>query len=300
LTAPAILLLERLTHHRVHSYVLSVGGAVLSCLVLLRLAGLVRAVERAGRAERLARREAEQAQRLLTHQNEQLRELDTLKDEFVSSVSHELRTPLTSISGYLELMLEDEQDAQKRNYLGVIERNAERLLGLVSDLLFSARLQGGRLELERSEIDLQRLVVQAVESARPRAEAAGVELTLAADGVPPISGEAARLAQVLDNLVSNSIKFTPDGGLVTVRLSSRDGLVRFEISDTGIGIAEPERERLFERFFRSQSALERQIQGTGLGLYISKAIVEAHGGRIGVESVAGEGTTFVVELPAAE
>jgi signal transduction histidine kinase len=139
-----------------------------------------------------------------------------------------------------------------------------------------------------------------VESARPRAEVAGVELTLIADGVPPLSGEAARLAQVLDNLVSNSIKFTPAGGQVTVRLSARDGLVRFEISDTGIGIAEPERERLFERFFRSQSALERQIQGTGLGLYISKAIVEAHGGRIGVESVAGEGTTFVVELPATE
>jgi len=299
LAAPAILLLERVAHHRVHSYVLGFGGAVLSCLVLLRLGGLVRAVERAGRAERVARREAEQAQQLLAYQNEQLLELDTLKDEFVSSVSHELRTPLTSISGYVELMLEDEQDEQKRNYLGIVDRNAGRLLGLVSDLLFSARLQGGRLELERSEVDLHRLVLQAVESARPRAEAAGVELTLAADSVPPVSGEAVRLAQLFDNLVSNAIKFTPGGGRVAVQLSARDGLVRFEISDTGIGISEGEREQLFERFFRSQSALERQIQGTGLGLYISKAIVEAHGGRIGVHSEAGEGTTFVVEVPAA-
>jgi signal transduction histidine kinase len=299
LTAPAILLIERFAHHRVHSYLLGFAGAVLAGLVLLRLGGLVRSVERAGRAERLARRESEQARRLLARQNEQLLELDTQKDEFVSSVSHELRTPLTSIAGYVELMLEDEDDEQKRNYLGVIDRNSERLLGLVSDLLFSARLQGGRLELERSEVDLLRLVRHAVESARPRAEAEGVELTLAAGSVPPVSGEEVRLAQVVDNLISNAIKFTPGGGRVAVQLSARDGLVRFEISDTGIGISAEARERLFERFFRSQSALERQIQGTGLGLYISKAIIEAHGGRIGVESEDGKGTTFVVELPAA-
>jgi signal transduction histidine kinase len=299
LAAPAILVLERVAHHHVHAYALGLGGAVLAGLVLLRLGGLVRAVERAGRAERVARREAEQAQRLLAYQNEQLLELDTLKDEFVSSVSHELRTPLTSISGYVELMLEEEQDEQKRSYLGIVDRNADRLLRLVADLLFSARLQGGRLELERTEVDVHRLVLHAVESARPRAEAAGVELTVAADSVPPVSGEAVRLAQLLDNLISNAVKFTPAGGRVSVHLSARDGLVRFEVSDTGIGISEQEREQLFERFFRSQSALERQIQGTGLGLYISKAIVEAHGGRIGVQSEDGEGTTFFVELPAA-
>jgi signal transduction histidine kinase len=299
LTAPAILLVERGAHHRLHAYVLGIGGAVLSIVVLLRLAGLVRAVERAGLAERIARRESEQAQRLLTYQNAQLVELDTLKDEFVSSVSHELRTPLTSISGYVDLMLEDEEDEQKRGYLGIVERNAQRLLTLVSDLLFSAQLQGGGLEFERSEVDLHGLVLQSVESARPRAEAAGIELVLDAEAVPPVDGEAVRLAQVLDNLVSNAIKFTPGGGRVSIHLSPRDGLVRFEISDTGIGIPEAERERLFERFFRSQTALERQIQGTGLGLYISKAIVEAHGGRIGVQSEPGEGTTFVVELPVS-
>jgi signal transduction histidine kinase len=206
---------------------------------------------------------------------------------------------LTSISGYVDLMLEDEDDEQKRGYLGIVERNAQRLLKLVSDLLFSAQLQGGRLEFERSEVDLHRLVLQSVESARPRAEAAGIELVLDAEAVPSVDGEAVRLAQLLDNLVSNAIKFTPGGGRVSVHLSPRDGLVRFEISDTGIGIPEDERERLFERFFRSQTALERQIQGTGLGLYISKAIVEAHGGRIGVQSEPGEGTTFVVELPAS-
>ena len=117
--------------------------------------------------------------------------------------------------------------------------------------------------------------------------------------VPVVLGEAARLAQLLDNLVSNAIKFTPAGGNVVVRVRGATDLVSVEVSDTGIGIPDSERERLFERFFRSQTALERQIQGTGLGLYISKAIVESHGGRIGVRSSEGEGTTFVVELPVA-
>jgi signal transduction histidine kinase len=125
-----------------------------------------------------------------------------------------------------------------------------------------------------------------------------VELTTRIADVPLVAGEVVRLAQLLDNLISNAIKFTPSGGRVSVCLDLHEGLVQVEVSDTGIGIPESERERLFERFFRSQTALERQIQGTGLGLYISKAIAEAHGGRIGVRSTEGEGTTFLVELPA--
>jgi signal transduction histidine kinase len=299
LTAPLTLLIERVAHHRVHAFMIACGGAVLGVVVLLRLAGLVHAVERAGLAERLARREAEQAQQLLTFQNEQLLEIDRLKDEFVSSISHELRTPLTSIAGYVELLQEEEDDSEKLGHLAIVGRNAERLLALVTDLLFAARLQYGRLELERSPVDLRSLVVQCVESARPRALAASVQLDVHADDVPEIAGEPAKLAQLLDNLVSNAIKFTPRDGHVSVRLSAYPELIRIEVSDTGIGIPDQERERLFERFFRAQSALERQIQGTGLGLYISKAIVDAHQGRIGVDSVPGEGTTFVVELPVA-
>jgi signal transduction histidine kinase len=300
LAAPVTLLIERAAHHRVHAYVIALGGAVLAAIVLARLAGLVRAVEHAGLAERLARREAEQAQQLLKYQNQQLVELDKLKDEFVSSISHELRTPLTSISGYVELLLEEEESAEKRGHLAIIDRNSDRLLALVSDLLFAARLQYGRLELERESVDLRELVMQSVDSARPRAAAAAVELHVDVVEVPPVLGEPDRLAQLLDNLVSNAIKFTPGGGRVSVSLSANDGTVCMQVSDTGIGITDAERQRLFERFFRSQSALEAQIQGTGLGLYISKAIVEAHGGRIGVESEPGAGTTFVVELPVAQ
>ncbi len=300
LTAPLTLLIERVAHHRVHAFVIACGGAALGAVVLLRLAGLVHAVERAGLAERLARREAEQAQQLLTFQNEQLLEIDRLKDEFVSSISHELRTPLTSIAGYVELLQEEEENPEKLGHLAIVGRNSERLLALVTDLLFAARLQYGRLELERSPVDLRRLVEQCVDSARPRAQAASVRLDLEVEDVPEITGEPAKLAQLLDNLVSNAIKFTPRDGHVGVRLSSQPDLIRIEVSDTGIGIPDRERERLFERFFRAQAALERQIQGTGLGLYISKAIVDAHEGRIGVDSAPGEGTTFIVELPVSQ
>jgi signal transduction histidine kinase len=144
-----------------------------------------------------------------------------------------------------------------------------------------------------------RLIGEAVEEAKPRAESAGIALVASCNGELIVDGEPTRLAQLLDNLVSNAIKFTPTAGRVEVRAAAVDGIVHIDVSDTGIGIAEQDRTRLFERFFRSQGALEREIQGTGLGLYISKAIVEAHAGRIGVASVEGAGTTFAVELPAA-
>jgi signal transduction histidine kinase len=296
LAAPGALLAEKAAGHRVH---LSIGifGAAIALAVLVRLVDLFRESDRVRIAEQWARREAEVAQRLLTMQNTQLRELDQLKDEFLSGVSHELRTPLTSITGYVELLREDEENPVRTGYLQIIERNAERLLALVADVLFAARLQEGQLKLDLALVDVGRLVGHAVEEAEPRAVAAGVNLSMRAVELPQLRGESARLAQLFDNLVSNAIKFTPAGGRVDVNAFTENGFVRVEVSDTGLGISAEDREHLFERFFRSQTALERQIQGTGLGLYISKAIVEAHGGRIGVSSTVGEGTTFVVELP---
>ncbi|MGH3022132.1 MAG: PAS domain S-box protein [Gaiellaceae bacterium] len=256
--------------------------------------------ERLLAAEQEAREAAEAAQHDLAAQNERLRELDRLKDEFIALVSHELRTPLTSIRGYTELLLDGEAGElgdDQRQFLGVVERNAHRLLHLVGDLLFLAQVEAGKLVLDVGALDLATVASESVETARPQAEAKEIVLTLATSPVPLIAGDRARIAQLLDNLVSNAIKFTPEGGRVDVRVRALRKRAMIEVRDTGIGIPADERENLFQRFYRTSTATERAIQGTGLGLAISKAIAEAHDGRITVESEQDVGTTFQVELP---
>ena len=253
-------------------------------------------------AERAARAESEAVQQLLSAQNERLRELDRLKDEFVSLVSHELRTPLTSIRGYIELLMDDDEtpDAdQRRRYLEIVDRNSERLLELVSDLLFLAQIEAGKLGIERGQVDLNRVVEECIETSSPVADSLGIELITKIERVARLEGDRARLAQVLDNLVSNGLKFTPTGGRVEVRLSAQDGAAVLEVEDSGVGIPTDEQEHLFERFFRSSTATENAIPGTGLGLTITKAIVERHGGRIEVQSAENAGTTVRVQLPLA-
>jgi PAS domain S-box-containing protein len=250
--------------------------------------------------QKLAAAELERLLGQLADQNEQLRALDRLKDEFVALVSHELRTPLTSILGYLELVQEGEageiSDEQAR-FLAIIDRNARRLLRLVGDLLLVAQIEAGRLAIEREPCDLVQLASDCVEAARPQALDQAIELALEGEARVEVLGDRTRLAQLLDNLVSNAIKFTPEGGLVRVRLTRAERRAVVGVSDTGMGIPPEEQASLFQRFFRSSEATRRAIPGTGLGLTITKAIVDAHGGSIDVESTLGSGTTFVVELP---
>jgi PAS domain S-box-containing protein len=236
----------------------------------------------------------------LADQNERLRELDRLKDEFVALVSHELRTPLTSIRGYLELVLEGEAGDltdEQRQFLGVVERNAHRLLALVGDLLFLAQVEAGKLSLEIGAVDITAVAAESVETARPLAEEKGITLTLASGPLALLAGDRARLAQLLDNLISNGVKFTPAGGRVDVRVRSNRGNAVVEVRDTGMGIAAHEQEHLFERFYRTSAATEQAIPGTGLGLAISKAIAQAHGGQITVASEEGAGTSFRISIP---
>jgi signal transduction histidine kinase len=228
------------------------------------------------------------------------RDAERMKDEFVALVSHELRTPLTSIMGYLDLVLSEEGATlteEQRRFLGVVSRNSQRLLRLVGDLLFLARVDAGRLSLEAEEVDLGALAADCVEAARPMAEEREVELTMTREAVPPLNVDRARLAQLLDNLVSNALKFTPAGGSANVDVRGQNGRALISVSDTGMGIAEADIERLFDRFYRTSNAARRAIPGTGLGLAIARAIAEAHGGDITVRSVEGEGTTFEVALP---
>jgi signal transduction histidine kinase len=266
----------------------AVTGGALMQLVLVRMLGFLRAV---GSAQALA------------VQNERLRELDALKDEFIASVSHELRTPLTSIRGYLELLQTEDPGnlrPEQREFLAVVDRNSGRLLGLVSDLLFVAQVDASRLELTLAETDLGSLVEQTVESARPTAGDKGIRLEGEVEERSLVFGDRTRLAQLLDNLVSNALKFTPPGGSVRVHLRRSGANAVLEVSDTGIGMSAKDQERLFDRFYRTPSARRDAVPGTGLGLSIAKAIVDAHNGTISVISSKGDGTIFRVELPLVQ
>jgi len=227
------------------------------------------------------------------------REASRLQDEFVSLISHELRTPLSSILGYLELTVDSgDLSDEQRQYVAVIERNANRLLRLVGDLLFTAQVEAGQFALVRGPVDVARSVVAAVESARPAAAAAGVEVVVTGCEVPVVLGaDPVRLGQAWDNLVSNAVKFTPAGGRVVVDVTDGDRAVTVAVSDTGVGIPADEVEELFGRFFRASSATRNAVPGVGLGLTITRAIVTAHGGDLRVHSRIDEGTTFRVTLP---
>jgi PAS domain S-box-containing protein len=226
-------------------------------------------------------------------------EADRLKDEFFALVSHELRTPLTSIIGYLELVLEnsDQLDPETGRFLQVVDRNSRRLQRLVGDLLFVAQVEAGRLSLDRAQVSVERVLEDCVEAARPRAEENGVVLSASIHEVGSTEGDCDRIGQMLDNIVSNAIKFTPGGGRVDVDLRRRGDRALIEVRDSGVGIPEDEQPQLFQRFFRSSTATERAIPGVGLGLTISRAIAEAHGGTISFTSEEGSGATFTVDLP---
>ncbi|MDM4763537.1 ATP-binding protein [Galbitalea sp. SE-J8] len=227
-------------------------------------------------------------------------EVSRLKDEFVGLISHELRTPLSSILGYLELMRDDDENPiseEQLQYLGVAERNAHRLLRLVGDLLFTAQVGSSSFTLETHEVDVAPIVVASVESARLGASAAGVELSVAVTGDSLLPGDAQRLGQACDNLISNAIKFTPRGGRVAVTVEGTADRVVIRVSDSGMGIPEAELDQLFARFFRASTATRNAVPGVGLGLSITKAIVVAHAGELDVESEVGVGTTFIMRLP---
>jgi signal transduction histidine kinase len=248
------------------------------------------------------RQESEAARaRALEETADRLRELDRLKDQFVATVSHELRTPLTSIHGYLELVLEagpDELADEQRQFLSVVARNTDRLRRLVDDVLLVSEIDAGKLHLDLTDLDLGALAHESIESSRPRAEANGISLEFSSESDVQLSGDRLRLGQLLDNVVSNALKFTPRGGSVAVRTSRSNGSAVFEVEDTGIGIPAAEQAQLFDRFFRAQAATDSATQGTGLGLAISQAIARAHGGLIEVSSNETVGTTFRVALPA--
>lgn len=232
---------------------------------------------------------------------ENLREVDQVKDAFVSGVSHELRTPITSILGYLEMLEEGgfgPLQASQVKALGRVKGNSRRLLSLIDDLLTLSRIQDGSLAVATCQLDLRDVVTGAHEEMSPGLLAAGIDFTCTVpDREVFVVGDEERLGRVLINLLGNAAKFTDRFGKVDLSLEVDGGLAIIAVRDTGIGIPATEQAKLFDRFFRSSVAHERAIQGSGLGLSIARAIVETHGGLINVESGEGVGSTFRVRLP---
>jgi signal transduction histidine kinase len=230
---------------------------------------------------------------------DELRELDRLKGEFVATVSHELRTPLTSISGYAELLLMSDIEEQQRKMIEVIDRNSRRLLTLVEDLLTLSRVDSGALARMDEDVDLSELIGAAASVLSPALDAAGVRVEAeVAPELPTVLGNRSQLERVLLNLMSNALKFSDSGAAITVRANLVDDDVEFSVEDTGMGIPADEHPQLFTRFFRTAEARRRAIQGTGLGLAVVREIVERHHGVVSVRSALGEGTTMTVSLPA--
>ena len=226
------------------------------------------------------------------------------KGEFLSTMSHELRTPLTYIIGMSATLLRwsfGELSERQRSYLTTINHSGEQLLNIINDILEFAKIESGRSLLDFGEFSLSRLAETVVANYHPLAEKKGVELSLLFEVIATdnsFSADAKRLEQILSNLVHNAIKFTPAGGKVTLRVRQEAQITIFQVKDTGIGIPDSQRDQLFEKFKQLESPFQRQYSGTGLGLAMTKRLVELHGGSIQVESRVGEGSTFSVRLPS--
>ncbi|WP_170163186.1 sensor histidine kinase [Bogoriella caseilytica] len=217
------------------------------------------------------------------------------REEFVSAVSHELRTPLTSILGYLELASTDPSVPNlPRSYLAVASRNADRLERLINDLLTAG---SGELEVTRTAIDLREVTTEAVATHQLRAKERGITVDFDAPEPCIVRGDRIRLAQVCDNLLSNAVKYSRDGGRVEVTLESTHGHAVLTVADDGIGIAAEEQGQIFDRFYRTSAARQSSVPGTGLGLHISRRLVQAQHGTLTFRSSEDSGSTFIVTLP---
>jgi signal transduction histidine kinase len=237
----------------------------------------------------------------LEQQNLAIQEANRLKTEFVSMVSHELRTPLTSIQGYAELLLEDKEIGEERESLTIVRKNADRLLGLINDLLDLSRIEAGRLDLQRTSLDLARLIPEVAGSLRPLIETKRQRLRLdLGDALPAVWADADRVTQILTNLISNAHKYTLVDGSITVAARRDNGFVCVDVSDTGIGLSPEDQAQIFTKFFRVHDRSPQSSRGTGLGLVITRLLVELHGGRITLSSAPGQGSTFSFTLPALE
>ncbi len=239
---------------------------------------------------------------LVLHDISELRRLERVRRDFVANVSHEFKTPLTAIRGFAETLLSgalDDADHRTR-FVEIIREHAERLSRLTDDLLRLSKMEAGQFALEFKPVNAGELLALCLETARFSAEQKKLKIEVnCPKKMPAVRGDAMRLRDVIQNLLDNAVQYTPAGGRIVVTASAKNGDVVFDVSDNGIGIPQADLERIFERFYRVDDARSREAGGTGLGLAIAKHIVEAHAGKIWVESTVGEGSSFHFSIPIA-
>lgn len=261
----------------------------------------VKALDPAGAEHDLAKAKPSGAVVVL-HDVTELRRLERVRQDFVANVSHEFKTPLTAIQGFAETLLGGALDdpTNNRRFLDIIRNHAIRLARLTNDLLKLARIEAGKLEVEFFPVGLIELIEGCAETTLMKASRKQITLEIEVPpGLPAVQGDASLLRDVLQNLLDNAIQYTPAGGHVHVTAEAKGREAVITVSDTGIGIPTSDRERIFERFYRVDAARSREAGGTGLGLSIAKHIVEAHNGRLWVDSVIGEGSKFSFSIPIA-
>jgi signal transduction histidine kinase len=238
--------------------------------------------------------------REIADKSAQLEAASRHKSEFLANMSHELRTPLNAIIGFSEVLTErmfGELNDKQDEYLKDIHASGQHLLSLINDILDLSKIEAGRMELERSDFDLPNAIENALILVRERASRRGIRLGSTIDGrLGVISGDERKVKQVLLNLLSNALKFTPEGGRVDVRARPHDGVAEVSVADTGVGIAPEDQDAVFEEF-RQVGTADKKAEGTGLGLALSRKFIELHGGKIWVKSQVGAGSTFTFTLP---
>jgi signal transduction histidine kinase len=224
------------------------------------------------------------------------------KSEFLANMSHELRTPLNAIIGFSEVLNErmfGDLNEKQDEYLKDIYASGQHLLSLINDILDLSKIEAGRMELELADFSLPAAIDNALTLVRERASRHGITLGQSIDDrVGVIRGDERKVKQVLLNLLSNALKFTPEGGRIDVRAAVNDGMAEISVTDTGVGIAPEDQEAIFEEF-RQVGTADKKVEGTGLGLALSRKFIELHGGRIWVKSQPGKGSTFSFTLPAS-
>jgi signal transduction histidine kinase len=227
--------------------------------------------------------------------------IDKAKTEFVSLASHQLRTPLTSIGWYAEMLLAEDAGSindEQKNYLNEIYKGNQRMVELVNSLLNVSRIDLGTFAIDPEAVNLEMLAQSVAQEQRPQTVAKKITLTLElAQSLPTMNADPKLLRIILQNLLSNAIKYTPDEGNVTLRINSKDKKVFIEVADTGYGVPDDQKDKIFTKLFRADNVREKDTEGTGLGLYLVKAIVEETGGSVWFESEQNKGTTFFVTLP---